>query len=391
MNSRSQLLIIVIFLITILVISCKSNQIDLFRFDPREYNETGVALSEIADEITYVKLDNSILLNRVFNIIINDDAIYLNSKDIGIIKYNREGKLIRKIGNIGNGPNEYLSYQIFCVDDNTGNIFVNDRVCKVFSNTGKFIRDIKFKKYGDYVVDLNYFNSNLFLKFGIQYENTEFEWLVCDTFGDLIKLQKRHFPPFKTNYGTNMVTSYKFENTLAYFNMWTDTVFSILPDFSEKATFIISPGDHRYPKSNLSVEQFTSGNYLSLIRILETSNYFIIQYFFHEPYIALIRKNNQEVSLIEVKINKAGEYTNMGFENDLDGGLKFYPINYFIQNKREYLIGLINALDIKMYVETDEFKNLIPKDPVLKEKFESLAIKLKETDNPVLVLVRLKE
>ena len=39
----------------------------------------------------------------------------------------------------------------------------------------------------------------------------------------------------------------------------------------------------------------------------------------------------------------------------------------------------------------DEFQNLIPEYPEKKKELENLEVNLQETDNPVLVLVRLKE
>jgi hypothetical protein len=55
------------------------------------------------------------------------------------------------------------------------------------------------------------------------------------------------------------------------------------------------------------------------------------------------------------------------------------------------MVGLINSYQIKTLVASDEFKNSTPEYPEKKKEFITLADSLKETDNPVLMLVRLKK
>lgn len=102
MKTRYHLILI------ILLISCKSNDKTLFEFDPLSLEENEISLSEIADEISYIPLDNKYQLGNISTIIFTNTAIYLNSKDIGILTFNRKGKYINKIGNIGRGPGEYI-------------------------------------------------------------------------------------------------------------------------------------------------------------------------------------------------------------------------------------------------------------------------------------------
>jgi hypothetical protein len=47
-------------------------------------------------------------------------------------------------------------------------------------------------------------------------------------------------------------------------------------------------------------------------------------------------------------------------------------------------------LQLKAHVASESFKNSTPKYPEKKRELEKLAVSLKETDNPVLVLVKMK-
>jgi hypothetical protein len=52
---------------------------------------------------------------------------------------------------------------------------------------------------------------------------------------------------------------------------------------------------------------------------------------------------------------------------------------------------MIDAMKFKKHIASEEFRNSKPKYPEKKKELEKLAASLKETDNPVLVLVRLKK
>ena len=118
--------------------------------------------------------------------------------------------------------------------------------------------------------------------------------------------------------------------------------------------------------------------------------------------LKLENSNKVSTTLIDKKslktylINLETEKTSNGFiylggiPNNLDGGAKFRPIQYFIENGNEYLLGEINAFRLKMHTVSNEFINSTPKYPEKKKELEKLAESLKETDNPVLIMVRLK-
>ena len=80
--------------------------------------------------------------------------------------------------------------------------------------------------------------------------------------------------------------------------------------------------------------------------------------------------------------------TEQGLTNDLDGGANFWPRTIINDST---LVTWIEALKLKEYIASNEFKESNPKYPERKKELEELVNGLKETDNPVLVLVRLKK
>lgn len=152
------------------------------------------------------------------------------------------------------------------------------RNIKVYSKTGDFLRSISFQEYGENISSLESYDSKLFVYYFLQFGDDKYEWIILDTLGNLIKKKERTIPTFKSNWGEKGGT-YKYGNWMSYWNPFNDTVFSILPDLSYKASFIFSPGEHRFPKLKFdSFEQY--GQYMHLNQIFETSRFLAIRYSF---------------------------------------------------------------------------------------------------------------
>lgn len=55
------------------------------------------------------------------------------------------------------------------------------------------------------------------------------------------------------------------------------------------------------------------------------------------------------------------------------------------------MISWINPYQLKMHIAGNEFLKSVPKYPEKKKELEKVAASLKETDNPVLMMLRLKK
>ncbi len=377
-----------------LLFSCKSHQNTLYQFDPRTLKENKITLSEIADDITYIPLDNTFPISLIYSprYFINN-SIYLSALNSGVMVFDRKGKLLRKIGGIGRGPGEYNSYYIFTVDDKSEKVCVFDfNVIKVYSKTGNFLRSISLKEFGDRVVAVELYNSKLFISYALQSADNKYDWIILDTLGNLVKNKEKTIPSFTSNWpvGGGM---YKFEDRIYNWNTYNDTVFSILPDINYEISFLFSPGEHRVPRSELRDLKII-GLYFNPYSVFETRRFLAINYGYNKKLtIALIDKKNRKSYLTYLESGPAVLGNNFigGILNDLDGGVRFQPENYFAENGREYMFTLINPYQIKALVANNEFKISSPKYPEKKKEFEKLANSLTETDNQVLMIVRLKK
>jgi len=377
-----------LFLLTLLAFSCKSPDNGLYEFDPRSLEENEITLSEITDDINYIPLDNSYPLGLIYdNIEFINNSIFLSVKDAGILVFNKEGKALRKIGGVGRGPGEYVYNFDFTIDEKTETVYIKDtgNIIKVYSKTGKFLRNFSLKEYGDYINSIKFLTSKLFAFFSIENENAEYKWIAVDSLGNLIKKEKRKIPAFTTNFG-GANGAYIFQNKISYWNSFIDTVFTVLPNLVEKPSFIISPGEHRWPRYGKLLPGEIS-QYLSILKIFETNHFRMIQYIYKgRNDFVLIDKEDRKSFLTNWEFDGSG-----GILNDLDGGKSFLPKAYYTENDREYIVGLIYPYQLKILVSTDEFKNSAPKYPEKKKELEKLANNVKETDNPIVMMVRLNK
>lgn len=373
------------FILFVFLFSCKNQYNSLYNFDPRSIDANEISLSDIADEISYIPLDNSFPIGMVFNYEILNNSIYLSAKEVGILAFRRDGKFIRQIGSIGRGPGEYTYYMDFTFDDEKGTVYVEDsgNKIKVYSKAGEFMRSFSLQEYGEIIDAINFNDSRIFVSYILRTYESKYDYTIHDTLGQLIKKKDRTLPPFTTNWILNGGT-YRFDYKLFFWNSFNDTIYSILPDLTSKASFIMSPGDHRFPRLKFySFEEKLK--YLMIYYILETKRFIILKYFFNKPVLALIEKKDRKSFIVYLESDGSN-----GIINNLDGGLSFLPENYFMENGREYLVELIFPYHLKSHIESLDFKNSSPKYHNKKIELEKLANSIKETDNPVLMLVRLK-
>ena len=380
---RSTFLLILI----LLTISCKQEKNGLFEFDPRNLTENKIILSEIADDINYIPLDKSYTLGLIYdNIEFINNSIYLSVKDIGVLVFDKTGKTLRKIGSKGRGPGEFAYNYMFTVDEKTESVYILDSgaIIKIYSKAGEFLRSFSLKEYGDMIYSIKMYNSKLYAFYLVQFENADYKWITVDSLGNLFKREKRKTPPFIA-YLTAGEGAYLFQNSISYWNSLVDTVFTI-QDLTEKPSFTISPGDHRFPKiQNITPDKVSQ--YLGIKQIFETNRFLVIRYFLKDKKeFILINKEDWNTILTSWEFDGSS-----GIVNDLDGGPSFVPENYYKENGKEYIVGLVYAYKLKNLVSSTEFKNNSPKYPEKKKEFETLANRLKETDNPVLMIVKLKE
>lgn len=382
-----------LFLLILVTISCKSQDDNkIITFNLKELPKvTSVKLSDLGFvNIEYLPLETNeqCMIPRINDIIFGNDyfLIHFFSK---IYKFRSDGSFEAKIGIEGRGPNEFTVVHDLDIDKKNQKIYLVSGWQKkfyVYSENGKFIRTFQcpqnttnFKIDEDRILCYN-INS---------FANVENSYNLIDTTGGVIK----NFPNRYTWGKAQGVGTYvfQFENIFYRFNsqlfkkeVYSDTIY-LFERMDFKPHLVIKHGKRLITskiRSNSSPE-YMRDNFITPINLFEFGDYvyyeFIISLNGHGEGLSFIGSKNKNLNAL-VDPEK-------DIINDLDGGPNIWPKTTKDDNT---IIAWVDALKLKNHVASEEFKNSKPKYPERKKELVKLANSLKETDNPILMMVRLK-
>ncbi len=380
-----------------------SKENEIIEIDPRKFTENKLVLSDFVSDMIYIPLSNQQFLGYIIKLEITKKAIYVVADAAGrggegnghrrLFRFDKNGKNPVQIGRIGKGPEEYMDSKNFVVDEKKGRVYINGRLntVLVYDTKGNYIRDFKIHDDNRRINQMSLLGDNLFIAERRLGANTKYLWTITDTLGNEVAHKNNSTQAYKTRTGSRGGNS-QYNGQILYWVSYNDTVFKVSPDFSYRASYIITPGEHRVPKKDLPrtldlpirLLEYYSPHYF-----IETKQYLLSRYNYKGKFAYLFLEkdsNKTYISYFESKKDIKG-----GIANNFDGGLMFCPVGYFVEDESEYLFDFIQPYELKLHIKSDKFKNSTPKYPEKKKALEKLANSLNENDNPVLMLVKLKE
>ncbi len=387
-----------------------------------------VSLSEIADEVSVIPLetgDSSILggLSGVKDIIYENGLIYIKDSR-GIWIFGRDGKFVRKFSRKGRGPQEYPSLYDFDVDPKTGDIIIMyPGKFYEYRKDGSFIRKVTAP-----VIDgLNsHFRTEFKVKENLYFcsvspddkETININNGVCAiAFDSLSNLKGKIYYPESASGTVPIATQAAFQITMigsgtmavvhlnSYFFRYKDNIRigykfdNIITTVNERieldTVYTINFGDFGVNKESFKKTWDVSSKAITLTSTSESDNYLFLgvdpRGLATNPVEKEYKDANGNISTRKITSSRAlfnkktGELTIMerpaedksGFKDDLSGGLVFWP-KYISSD--DYLVSHYSAQEFIEYAENKDAS----------EKIKRIAAKLDENDNPVVVLVKLK-
>ena len=403
MKNLSILLILIIVLFSCTQKKELDNIVDLTSItDPNVTN-----LTELGADISYIPLETNedCFITRIDKLIYEGDSYFLGSIDKYyelpkkgsppppmmpvrsiLYRFSKNGEFICQIGREGRAPSEYKHIKDFLLNksNNTIEIFSPNKI-KEFSLDGIWKKNIPIE-YNR--ISSLFHTNNQFLAFiNNSRGQNEYSFVLIDANGKVLnKFENKH----KFNISKNIIAYssecifYQYDGILHCKELHSDTIFSF-----ENGTFIpkyiLKQGEAKYTPDLRGEYIFKNNNRDKIIiqkKSFESKNYLFYQYHWKNRDNCLIKnKSNGVQYLID---------NGTGLVNNLDNGPNFKIQNTVTIDGIEYLVSWINAFELKAHVATEAFKNSTPKYPEKKKELKKLVNSLKEDDNPVLMLVRLK-
>lgn len=388
-------------------------------------NATTINLSKYASNINYIPL-NGTLIGNIGNFIATDDFFYFKTSSMNatIMKFNKNGNFIGQVGKYGRGPEEVIMANNFFIEqDYSGkeNVGISDLQSNllIYNSNNDCIkcfqrRDIENKLHCTIISDKGYFENNLYYilaRVGKAATN-EFLFVVDSSLNivsqadlgevfimkktmtfDNITAKQLNLSSSKISYN-HPYESYiwKFKEDLRIAKGKGDTIYSFLNACknhslsNKEATYIIDYGKYR---SNDKSEISDDEPIIFLAEKSLESKKFVIFGFRFQSYIfqSLLRagiptekvfdsfvlydKTENKTYAIKHDLKKG----TIGFTNDLDGGMNFWP-QYAKEDK---MYQLVNAID---FIEMAEQST--------SARMKEVAAQLTEESNPVMVVVTLR-
>lgn len=370
----------IFFIFLLLFVSCTNRKVnnnqDLTDLTILEFDDgKEVKSSELFDSLTYIPLDSengNCLLGEISKLEITDSAIFiLDNPNDKLYKFNRSGKFLHSIGNIGQGPGEYVSIFDFVIDPYENKIVVLDRTSRkiLFYNLdGDLINEVPISimaskiavtenMYALYTAGRDYYTKNGDLGYNLFFYDRDWN------------LKEKLFPyrPELDDLLHDKVFDYCVEDSsLLYHYSINDTIYRYKSNQKNDKT-IIDFNKHTLPINKINKKNFIDymnmSKYAKIVSVNHNSDYWLINY----------SLNNRMRIYIHNKKKNICQNINY-IENDLD----------------MTSLALFDPLTLK---GNKVYLSKTAADMVLDYKQDSVSLNgivLNNEDNPVIIIGHLK-
>jgi hypothetical protein len=339
-----------------------------------------ININDISKDCKYVVLEstNESLIGNNFTIYSDDEYLIAIDRQRILLFDRNSGKFIRKIGNSGNGPDEYSNpYSKIPYDEEKKVInAARNRERYEYTLTGVLINK---KKGPELASDFVNIDENTYASFIENYMGDEKKKIIIFNKEDsIIKIFPNYLSfPFKDRIDILFYNSwfYKLNKQLYFCERFNDTLFNITSN-SLNPRFVFDKGLYSFPYELRSSSVWNK--YFLTENILESTKYLFYTFGFEGKIYTAMYDKEKKTTIVNDYIEESGN----GYINNIND---FVPLELSSINDEGELTCTMDAYKIRLWFEknSDKFEKL-PND------FQKLK-KISESDNPIVVIVRLKE
>lgn len=365
------------------------------KIDLEKMEMSDAGLNEFVDSIEYIPLettDDCVIGDRVMfdtdetHIIVRDQyckTVYL---------FDRKGRFIRTIGRLGQGPEEYISISGLHLDSDKV-IVTSQNKALFFDKQGKFLKAIALPVDEKFVAA--YYN-NKFLRMVPSYyfrDSTFNVYSINNEKGELLKEAVRSisFPlkkdsDWRISYRAKFIIPlYTYQNRPHIREYLNDTVYMIDESNQFIPKYILNLGKYKVtPEIQADIVNYNERvvDKVFIHDMIEQPDRLLIEYFHQWKFRCVF---------YDKKSQKLYRFPTTGYPNNYDGGLDFSARIYLGQKNKEART-VFTAYEFLEILEKNKERNIKARGPQSAIKaFNRLAAKVDPEDNPILMILHLKE
>jgi len=175
-------------------------------------------------------------MGRIHQLQVFDGNIYILDRSAAksLFVFNKDGRFIRKIGSMGQGPGEYISLSDFTLDTDNGFIYLLDfgnRIHK-YRFDGKFIHTIDYRIPRSAMYFIQFHNNRLYASV-LAFESTQDDFMLVEIDPDNGNILSQSLPlKYNKGWDKRSFTGHSFfisrlNNPPRYTQLFMDYIFSI--------------------------------------------------------------------------------------------------------------------------------------------------------------------
>jgi len=401
-------------LLSIVVVGCQvaeKKNTDIFTISIDPFDKTTHPISEIATDIEYTVLEtaDSFLVAYPAKIVEYKQLLYILDNNMfasvwnnSLFVFDKQGNFIRKIGEKGNGPGEYLNAQtmeiyndtLFFYDNQGGKIIYYDLL-------GNYLSELSVPNHSMYAFGrvnnlwVSYSNSpspemlNTIRKNTVDGKLTQSDLESCN---DLYAIHL--FTPTISTYTSsrfhirNLINweqispFYSFNNSLIFTHGFNDTIYTIT-EKEISPRYYIDFGKYKVPEEACEKNPLDFANkymrdadedYAGILDCIYENNQYVGFSFWSQ--------DSCHSAIYSKKMNKS--YTVNQFVNDINGGpLKHtnYLTSWMTMQNNE-IVGVVFAEDFIAHCQANKGS--------LSDEVQKIVEKITPFSNPILIKIKLK-
>jgi len=377
---------------------------------PTEFTEGNFTLDSLAVDLRIVPLRFREPIAQVRQVKWKDPYFYISSTNGTAVNridiFDLNGNNVGSLEEEGRGPGEYISIYQFAVDDNHY-VYVNTlKKIVIYDRNQNHVRDIPWPE--DLRAEMYLFENALYL-FDVTYFSSSppfYDWIVLDTLGNTLSSKKYQCYKEGPNPQRYDLIVFEGDANLYRYRKICDTIFSIVskgwnPELTINREFDDGYRLHtqeelaRKVRLDVLAKSLWGTPIRSISGIWPAGNKWIVtceqRYNKRLKFETLIldRANNRAEKIYQGNFER-GKYSPRGIPNDWVGFGAIQPHKVIQIDSSKYIVSVMGAMDLKNYVNSEEFQKVVPIRPEVKNNFKIVSGSLANESDPVLLLLKLK-
>jgi len=341
-----------------------------------------INITDISTDFNFIRLEtkDECLTATRLAVYSNDQYLIAIDRERILLFDRKDGKFIREIGHRGNGPGEYShTYNVMPFNEGKNIVYAGRNKKRYGYSLDGQLKDTL--SIPDLVSEIGNIDDNIFAAFMPDYQGGEKIRIIFFNHRDsLLKTFPNYLSAPKTNaffvWNPNS-WFYTINKQLNFYQLFNDTLFTISTN-SITPRFIFNMGPYSPPYEMKTSPKFEPDKYFVMKTIQESSKYLFCSFNFNKKNYTAIFDKNKRTTVVNDYSPESGH----GFINNIND---FVPLEFSSINEKDELICIMDAFKIKQWFEKNPEK--VSKLP---ESLKSLTT-IKETDNPVIMISKLKK